>query len=1087
MLNKFLRIFLLVGAFVFAANALAATENPSPDFKPDNTNYNLRPEDAMPASFVPKTVKSGPDITSSIFVGEITLDKKTYKAGDTVSGKISLENKGSADQTDIHIDVSLVGDYSTKQGRYGIPETFYKTETFGPFSIKAKDISKVSFSFVLPKNVGGDGLGIEVSAHSVSGVPYGWSDFKLDTILGASNNPMTVTDAYVKVDGIKYSNSSGPTLGATSTATFSLVVKNNSKDEMVVTPEIVVNDKSISGKLIKKYSEKEVSVKASATKEFVFEPFRNNNIPGVYLASVSLKDKTGNTIATPVTFRYIVPGDIATIHEVTPDQTTLEQGVLTVNVLYSGPPQDIATGKVPTINGAILNVKIVDEKNGSVLGESTTPATFSGESDKQILPIGIKSSKDSVKIFATIELNGKVLSSYESSSITLDMEKIKKVNSIDSKDLICLSAITAIFLIIVFYLLHTRYSKRFILFLIILLSIISGLIIYNQYAKAATLYYGLYSRCTYPPPGYPLAGCIWSGGSDTSSMSVFQPTGTSFATGDTIPVQGAIYSFNCFNTPNYVDVTVYIANSANTQKVSGDYTYSWRWQNCAGNENCGYGTNTSSFGFNVPQNLAPGNYNIIIHTMDAWRDNPQWANYSDEYYQIPITIGSSPKGTHDTASCTVAEGWTCDADNYNEALRVDLYDGPYAGSGANLLGNTTANVTRESAVGAQCGGNVNHGFSFTIPNSIKDGQNHSIYAYAINASTTGSNILLSGSPKTVNCTLSIPAPVVTGPDTGVINTNYTFTAVSTYSANNGSGLASNKNQTASALLAVATVPLKYGFDWNKDGTVDEWQPSSGYVNSGTSVSASSSWSSTGAKNFQVKAQDGSGNVSAWTPFTITINDNTCSNGATDYPTCTPLSTITDGANNIFAYARCSYVGAATSTISINWSPSTLTNPTYEVYRGSSKIDSLSTLTSGDQDQPLGQTLSYFVHTLANEKSGTSPTISVTTPSSCSVSAPPSDTEATVKTFASTPPLGNPPFTCTLNWELNSYRSDGSSVCTIEGPRGFSTTFIPVNKLGSAKVYNVMSESQYAMYCEGSGATPLKKYATCRLNPNYVER
>ena len=105
----------------------------------------------------------------------------------------------------------------------------------------------------------------------------------------------------------------------------------------------------------------------------------------------------------------------------------------------------------------------------------------------------------------------------------------------------------------------------------------------------------------------------------------------------------------------------------------------------------------------------------------------------------------NPKGWLDGVDETgVALGWTCDPDSYSAALDVRLFlDGP-PGSGS-FLGITTANLTREPAVGDVCGGVRNHGFRFTLPDSVRDGQTHSLYAYAVNVEE-GSNVQLSGSP-----------------------------------------------------------------------------------------------------------------------------------------------------------------------------------------------------------------------------------------------------------------------------------------------------------------------------------------------------
>ena len=122
----------------------------------------------------------------------------------------------------------------------------------------------------------------------------------------------------------------------------------------------------------------------------------------------------------------------------------------------------------------------------------------------------------------------------------------------------------------------------------------------------------------------------------------------------------------------------------------------------------------------------------------------------------PNPGSNDPKGWLDSATCDAITGWTCDGDDYNSSLRVDFYANGPAEQGV-ALGNATANLTREAAVGAECGGNANHGFSFAVPaNSLRDGQPHNIYAYGINTGSGGTNQLLQGSPKSVTCTSSTP-------------------------------------------------------------------------------------------------------------------------------------------------------------------------------------------------------------------------------------------------------------------------------------------------------------------------------------------
>lgn len=57
--------------------------------------------------------------------------------------------------------------------------------------------------------------------------------------------------------------------------------------------------------------------------------------------------------------------------------------------------------------------------------------------------------------------------------------------------------------------------------------------------------------------------------------------------------------------------------------------------------------------------------------------------------------------------------------------------------------------------------------------------------------------------------------------------------------------------------------IRYGIDWNGDGSVDQFVPAIGYVLSGTSQTASRTFSSAGAKTVRVLAEDAGGHDSAF--------------------------------------------------------------------------------------------------------------------------------------------------------------------------------------------------------------------------------
>jgi len=112
-------------------------------------------------------------------------------------------------------------------------------------------------------------------------------------------------------------------------------------------------------------------------------------------------------------------------------------------------------------------------------------------------------------------------------------------------------------------------------------------------------------------------------------------------------------------------------------------------------------------------------------------------------------INVSLKGNFDSVSCDSLTGWVCDANSYSTPLAISFYaDGVIPGG--KLIGSANANVTRGKAIADFCGGNANHGFLFSVPDTLKDGMPHKIYAYATNFSG-GANLLLNANGKTITC------------------------------------------------------------------------------------------------------------------------------------------------------------------------------------------------------------------------------------------------------------------------------------------------------------------------------------------------
>ena len=150
---------------------------------------------------------------------------------------------------------------------------------------------------------------------------------------------------------------------------------------------------------------------------------------------------------------------------------------------------------------------------------------------------------------------------------------------------------------------------------------------------------------------------------------------------------------------------------------------------------------------------AAGRYTVRLVVTDNAGATATWTGTVD--------VPEDTIGYLDGADGFRALGWACDRNDFNAALAIDIYvDGP-AGTGQ-LLGTTIANRPREAAVGNLCGdGHSNHGYELPFPASLRNGQTHSIYAYARYAATTA---LLTGAP--------ITAPFPVDPSLVVLTASY---------------------------------------------------------------------------------------------------------------------------------------------------------------------------------------------------------------------------------------------------------------------------------------------------------------------------
>lgn len=201
--------------------------------------------------------------------------------------------------------------------------------------------------------------------------------------------------------------------------------------------------------------------------------------------------------------------------------------------------------------------------------------------------------------------------------------------------------------------------------------------------------------------------------------------------------------------------------------------------------------------------------------------------------------GSSPFGAWDTPGPNACYR-TLNGDDICGTLQVN---------------SPVVSVSQAGTAGLSC---VNGGFDCTItsPGTILSSINFAATTAVVALDSHGSTTFaipaqsLAFSLSAYQPNRAPNAPTLSGPASGNQNASLTFAAVATDDDGDN---------------------IRYLFDWNNDGTGDEWSGGGGWVASGTSQSLAHTWATPGTYTFQAKTQDAVGNYSGWTSKTVTIN------------------------------------------------------------------------------------------------------------------------------------------------------------------------------------------------------------------------
>ena len=365
------------------------------------------------ASFcaIPVVFAQSSDQVSQLYVRNVTLDKTTYNAGDTIKGAFDLFNPGKIDASDMYYRIKLIGNFDKNNAPQNV---FDQGVLSGPIFIPAGKAVSQSFSYVLPMSIDGSSAGLEIQAVIKTGQPLSWVDKRFDFV--ASSAAFSIDGLSIKIGKDYILPSVGPMVYPNQTVSLVADTSNSAKTSVTVVTKISIqNFSDLTAKPIYATTSTAVAIAGKSKKTFTYNLPLFDRQPGVYVGTIQFFDLKGGSVSSSLTFRYMVQGDMATIQSVTLDTSSSTDNTVRVSTIISGAPQDPITSKNIIIGTTTVAVSLYDQ-NDNLVGQSSGSVELVDLSRKDIT-ISLNSKVDSLKAVVTVTKSGKVLATYTTSRV----------------------------------------------------------------------------------------------------------------------------------------------------------------------------------------------------------------------------------------------------------------------------------------------------------------------------------------------------------------------------------------------------------------------------------------------------------------------------------------------------------------------------------------------------------------------------------------------------------------------------------------------------------------------------------------------
>ncbi len=582
-----------------------------------------------------KAQSSSVQISSSLprlYISNITLDKDSYKIGETIHGSFDVQNSDQNNTPDVNYLVSLVG--LSADGHTS--RVVYDTQKNGPVSILGNSSKTINFSYNLKSAPSNDSLAIHIRVIMKEGTSLAWQLTPLKVVNGSVM--LQVSSAYVTLNGRKYSLQEGPTVKPLEKISFTGEYLNNSSKDISLKTQTILLDKSsqpiIDVPIIKG---KSIIFSHGTTTVVTIDLPVSNLKQGIYLAKTSLVDENNNQMAPDLFSRYILSGsveskvvggkvvDIITSGNIVNIQSVYSDTNFPLKkdqkasllVQYTGNPSDISkidsSSSVPTSTPVIadVNIKLTNQDNQIVSDVKLKDQTFLTTGFIKV-PFNVDDDSNSLIASINVFQGSTTIISYEG-NVVYDGKNVlaePKIQEKQNNNYLLIIASIISFLIMIFIIFYVIKKKR--------MSKAMNLLVIMLFLSFSFLSYKVLSVKAFIVTSDTSGGWIQITGGPPPSATP----------GSTFPVNITVSTVACTNSNGSDDVSA--SFNGKNFSVIGIKSNSPTWNGVD------YSTYTVYNDFYLGDYTAPntsGIYNFNVSVHNSWYMSGYWGQDPPYWYQ----------------------------------------------------------------------------------------------------------------------------------------------------------------------------------------------------------------------------------------------------------------------------------------------------------------------------------------------------------------------------------------------------------------------------------------------------------------------